>query len=120
MKKAFASIAIVILFAAAVFAAGFDSMLKATSSGEQTSDAAILSGVGAVTAVHLITDGSNAATLTVHDGTSNSDKKIGEFKCNGSDYYCGWLWTFPVMVGTGIYCDVTGTDASYIVEYIKR
>lgn len=120
MKKAFASIALVFLFVAVAISAGFDSMPKATSSGEQTSDAAILSGVGAVTAVHLITDGSNAATITIHDGTSNSDTKIGEFKCDGADYYCGWLWTYPVMVSTGIYCDVTGTGASYIVEYIKR
>jgi hypothetical protein len=97
-----------------------DAYTMATSSGEQTSDAQVMTGVGAITSVILITDGTNAATLTVHDGTSNSAKKILEIKADGNMYMRTRTWAFPVSIGTGIYCDVTGTDASYIIEYIKR
>jgi hypothetical protein len=93
--------------------------LMATSSGEKTSDAQIRTGKAAITSVMLITDGTNAATITIHDGTSNAAKKIGEFKCDGSDYYAGWVWDVPVYMGTGIYVDVTGTGASYIIEYVE-
>lgn len=109
----------VFIFVPVCFAGNYDQVTRAISSGEQTSDAQIYTGRSALTSVMLITDGTNAATLTVHDGTSNSDKKVGEFKCDGASYYCGWLWNFPAEVGVGIYCDVTGTGASYILEYIR-
>jgi len=106
---------LVLVVPALCFAAG---PRWSTSSGEKTADLQVFTGTGVLTSVQLITDGSNPATATVHDGTSNSDKKIGEFKCDGLDYYCGWIWDFPVWVNVGIYVDVSGTDASYIIEYM--
>jgi hypothetical protein len=97
-----------------------DAYTMATSSGEQTSDAQVMTGLGALTAVQLITDGTNAATVVCYDGTGTGGKKIGEYKVDGAVYYRGWAWVWPVSIETGIYCDVTGTGASYIVEYIKR
>lgn len=97
-----------------------DSYTMATSSGEKTEDTQIMTGLGALTAVQLITDGTNAATVVCYDGTSGSGKKIGEYKVDGAVYYRGWAWIWPVSIETGIWCDVTGTGASFIVEYIQR
>jgi hypothetical protein len=117
MQKVLMGVMVVVLWVGIVFGQPYT---MATSSGEKTEDTQVMTGIGAITSVQLITDGTNAATLTVHDGTSNADKKLGEYKCDGSSYYCGWTWNFPAQVGTGIYCDVTGTGASYIIDYIKR
>lgn len=116
MKKILVSL-LIILFATVAFAK--NDLDLTTSSGEKTTDSQVYTGKAAVSSVLLITDGTNAATLTVHDGTANTDKKIGEYKCDGNDYYCGWIWDHPVFVGTGIYGDVTGTGASYIIEYFE-
>jgi hypothetical protein len=118
-KRIMFAVLAVVVSVSICFAGNYDQATKAISSGEKTEDAQIRTGRAALTSVMVITDGTNAATLTVHDGTSNSDKKIGEFKCDGASYYCGWLWNFPAEVSTGIYCDVTGTGASYILEYIR-
>ena len=90
------------------------------SSGEQTSDAAIHSDVCWITAIHVITDGTNAAKVVIYDNTAASGKVISEASVAGTDNYGGRLWTFPIVCRNGIYVDVTGTGASYIVEYITQ
>ena len=115
MKKLFL-ITLALMFAVVAHA---DNLQVSTSSGEKTTDTQIRTGKSAIASVQLITDGTNAATLTVHDGTANTDKKIGEYKCDGNDYYCGWIWEFPAGMDTGIYGDVTGTGASFIIEFFE-
>ena len=118
MKKLFL-ITLALMFVVFAGFAHADNLQTSTSSGEKIIDTQVRTGKSAIASVQLITDGTNAATLTVHDGTANTDKKIGEYKCDGNDYYCGWIWEFPVFIQTGIYADVTGTNASFIIEYFE-
>lgn len=91
-----------------------------TGSGEQTADALIYTGRCALASILIITDGSNNAKVVIYDGTTASGTVIYETTVLSTDHYGGRNWTFPVQVAQGIYVDVTGTGASYIVEYIQR
>lgn len=90
----------------------------AITSGEQTSDQLILTGPGAITAIKVVTDGTNDATLILYDNTSAAGTVVDETKVNGANHYGGRNIIFPIKVNTGIYANIEGTDASYFVEYI--
>jgi len=87
------------------------------SSGEQTSDAAILSEHGYICGLLVITDGTNDAKVVIYDNTAGSGTVKWEQTVIGGDNYGGRAWARPVEFNIGIYVDVTGTGASYIVEY---
>lgn len=91
---------------------------KSKSSGEKTESAIINSGICLLASVLVITDGTNAATVIIYDNTAASGKKIAEFVVAGTTQYGGRNWVFPVECKTGIYCAISGTGASSIVEYI--
>lgn len=90
----------------------------AVSTGELTADTHILTGSGFLTAVLIITDGTNAATLIIYDNTSAAGKKIWEGVVPGASQYGGRNWTVPVRFENGLYADLTGTGASCIIEYV--
>lgn len=92
---------------------------QAISSGEQTSDSLIVSGKVYITSIKVITNGTNDATLVTYDAKVADGKVIDETKVIGADNYGGLKWLFPIECNDGIYADVTGTGASYIIEYIK-
>lgn len=92
----------------------------AASSGEQTSDAAISTTRGFITGVEVITDGTNNATVVIYDNTAASGTVIGEFTVVGGNHFGGRNFIIPVRYTRGLYADVTGTGASYIIEYTER
>ena len=92
----------------------------AISSGEQTSSTAVLTGSGCITGIKVITDGTNDATLIVYDNTAASGTVVDETKVNGANHYGGRNVIFPIKVDNGIYAAISGTGASYIIEYIPN
>jgi len=73
-----------------------------------------------ITGAQVITNGTNDARIIVYDGLDNSGDVITEITAAGTDHYGGRVWTYPRLCTTGIYVDVNGTGASYIIEYIVR
>ena len=90
------------------------------SSGEQAADAGIRTGECYISSVVIITDGTNNAKLILYDNIAASGTVMLEMTVVGVDHYGGRNWAFPVRCGTGIYADITGTGASYIVEYMVK
>jgi hypothetical protein len=121
MKKLFVYFFVLsFVFIPVICCAASKKVVFSTSSGEQTSDAAVYSSRGAITGVHVITDGTNNAKVVIYDNTAGSGTVVCEITVTGTDHYGGRLFTFPVKVDTGIYVDVTGTGASYIIEYLPE
>jgi hypothetical protein len=119
MKKL---IPIILVLLAVVFVgqAFAEAIPSCQSSGEQAADATIVSGNAYMYGAYVITDGSNDATISVFDNTAASGTTIFEMTVLGGDNYGGKNWNPPVKCNTGITVDVTGTGASYIIEYQKR
>ena len=116
MKKLFVTLLIVLFLVTP--ALGFQG---AKSSGEKTSDTAIMAGPGYITAVYVITDGSNNAKVILYDNASAASGTVMlEMTVVASDNYGGRSWVFPAEFFKGIYVDVSGTGASYIIEYITK
>ena len=93
----------------------------ATSSGEKTADAIIKGGTCWLASVIIITDGTNDAKLILYDNNSAAlGTVLLEMTVKGTDHYGGRNYMWPVLAKKGVYADVNGTGASYIVEYIKR
>lgn len=93
--------------------------IPATSSGLKSADAAISTISGRLLGLYLIADGTNAATLTVYD---NASAASGTVLCKisipaGQTYNDSHLPGEGVVVNNGIYADVSGTGAQYIVHY---
>jgi len=118
-KRLFVVLAIIVI-PALVFAASFSNIPRSNSSGKQTSDGIIYTGMCAITAVTVHTDGSNDATLVVYNGTTTGGTDVLTIKVNAADQYGGKVYTFPLTCGTGIYADITGTNAYYYIEYIYQ
>ena len=100
-----------------------ESPMRSKTSYEITSSAAIVAnGNVLLTSVLVITDGTNAATVILYDKPSATgiaaENKLWEGTVPGASQYGGRNWTFPVKCQSGIYCAITGTGASAIVEYI--
>ena len=94
----------------------------ARTSYEKTEAAVIKAGACQLTAILIITDGTNPATVILYNKPSATGidpaNKIWEGSVPGASMYGGRNWTFPVFCNAGIYATVSGTGASYIVEYM--
>lgn len=88
------------------------------SSGEQTASAQIYSGECYVSKIWVITDGTNDAKVIIYDSKTGSGKVVGEITVNGGSQFGGVANPYPVHHNNGIYVTVSGSGASYIVEYI--
>ena len=88
-------------------------------SGEITADALIYEHTCYITGILIITDGQNDAKIVLYDNTSAAGTVRWEQTVIGGDNYGGHSWTYPKKFYNGIYADVTGSGASYIIEYIK-
>jgi len=88
------------------------------SSGLQTADAAITTAGGYMTGVAIVTDGTNDATVVVYDnGASAAGTVLFKGKVSGASNLGGATFEIPIQYDDGIYVDVTGTGAAYIVYY---
>lgn len=92
-------------------------MASSISSGVLNADTLIFTGKNRVNAITVITDGTNAATLDLYDATTGSGTIKVKGKCVGANLVNHILFENPVVFDTGIYADVTGTGASFIVFY---
>lgn len=92
-----------------------------TSSGLKVADAQITSMDSQLFNVQLLGDGTNAATLTIYDSENSSisgklvlaklslDAGLVQAETLNSEH--------GIVANRGIYCDVSGTGAEYIVHY---
>jgi hypothetical protein len=92
-------------------------METALSSGKKTADAIITSNPSKLTGVLIITDGTNDAKVVLHNGDDGTGPILFEGTVKGAGMFGGATWEIPVAADQGIYADVTGTNAAYIVYY---
>ena len=92
------------------------------STYELIADTQILTKGGTLCSVLIMTDGSNDARLILYDSatlTTDVTKKLMEITVKAADNYGGRIWSNPVRFTEGIYADINGTGASFILEWDK-
>ncbi len=90
----------------------------ATSSGLLTADTAVLSAPGRLLSVQLIADGTNAATLIIYDNTSAAGTVLAKLSLAATGtYQDAHLPAEGFACNKGIYADVTGTGAAFIIGF---
>ncbi len=89
-----------------------------SSSGMLSADALIYTGKALIVGIKVLTDGTNDANLKVYDGTSGAGTQVDEWDVTGSENYGGCMFPAPLGMTTGVYCDITGTGARYVVFYV--
>lgn len=89
----------------------------AISSGLKTADAQIYTGRGTLNGLVVNTDGTNAATVTLYDNTAASGTVLSQVIVAGADRTHSQIFNLAVRCTTGIYADVTGTGAAYVVYF---
>ena len=115
MKKAWV-VLLILLFASPCIAEEY-----AESSGEKTATAIVYDGECFLTAVEVITDGTNDGKVIVYDALSTDGKVVFEATIIGTVHYGGRVFIPKVHMQTGIYVVLSGTGApSFIVEYTRR
>ena len=93
-------------------------MASSISSGLKNADAAIFAGRNRINAITVLSDGTNNATLVVYDNPSAaSGTELAKVVCKGADLMQHIIFENPVVAQDGIYADVTGTGATFIVFY---
>lgn len=88
------------------------------STGVLNSDTLIMDGKAIVAGIQIITDGTNDATLILYDNTAASGKEVFKASLTGTNdpLYIS-LPDGGVRCDNGLYADVTGTGAEFIVHY---
>ena len=93
-------------------------MASSRSSGLMTSDAVIQTGRNRINAITLLGDGTNAASLIVYDNASAaSGLVVAKVTALATARFTHVIFENPVVVEDGIYADVAGTNAEYIIYY---
>lgn len=94
-------------------------MASSISSGLKTADALIATGVNRVNSVELFSDGTNACSVVLYDNTAGSGTVLAKVTIGAASLKTTEQVVFmnPVRAENGIYADVTGTGAGYIVHY---
>lgn len=88
------------------------------SSGLKNADAAISAGRNRINAITLLGDGTNAASLIIYDNASAaSGTVLAKITQLATARLTHIIFENPVFAENGIYADVTGTGAEYIVYY---
>ena len=93
-------------------------MASSRSSGLKTAGAVISAGRNRINAITLLGDGTNAASLIIYDNASAASglvlAKVTQLATTRLTHI---LFDNPVFAENGLYADVTGTGAEYIVYY---
>lgn len=92
-------------------------MASSISTGVLNADTLIWTGRNRVNAITVLTDGTNAATVDLYDNTTGSGTIRVKSKCVGANLVNHILFDNPVLFENGIYADVTGTGATFIVFF---
>jgi hypothetical protein len=92
-------------------------MNYATSSGEKTASAAIVTGPGALQTVIVTADGTNAATVVIYDSLSAAGTILARVVVDAGLVFESLHLTIPVVANTGIYLSISGTGAAAVVHY---
>ena len=94
----------------------------ATCSGEQSGNTAVYGGPCAITAIHMITDSSTDGKIVIHDNASAASGTVRfERTCEATSVHgCSIIWAVPKEMYNGIYVTGTGSNATYIIEYVPR
>lgn len=91
---------------------------SSTSSGLLNADGVIKDKAGILVGYRVFTDGTNQATLVLYDNASAaSGTVLDKLIVAGADLV-GGIVDVAVEAQNGIYADITGTGASFIVHYI--
>lgn len=93
-------------------------MASAISSGLKSADAVISNTVNRVNSLTVLSDGTNVATVILYDNPSAaSGTVLAKVICAAGTRTAHAVFENPVKASTGIYADVSGTGAEYIVTY---
>lgn len=91
------------------------------TSGDMVASGAVTTEPAYITAMYVMTDGTNAAKAIAYNGpVATGTMVVGEFTVPGATGQGGRQWPFPVVCEKGIYVVLSGTGASCIVEYMER
>jgi hypothetical protein len=93
----------------------------ANSSGQKTANALIQTGFTLVSVIVVFTDGTHDATITVYDNVEASGKIVwGPHTIAAADNAGGRpIGSAPIKCENGVYAVISGTGATYIIEYIQ-
>lgn len=95
--------------------------MAAKTTHELIIDKQIKIGSGVVCALTVITNGADDARVMLYDVEAAGDvapgNKITEITVKGTNHFGGRTWVEPVLFTAGLYADINGTDASYMVEW---
>lgn len=95
-------------------------MKPALTSGLKTADAAILNQSGHLHSLMVIADGTNAATVVLYDNASAaSGTVLAKIIVDATSTFESFTALEGIECANGIYADVTGTGAEYVVHYSK-
>lgn len=94
-------------------------MALSQSSGEETTSKVIFAGPCAVTGIWLISDGTNDPKVILHDNETEASGIVkAEAGFDVSLRLTHEHYSMPeVEFLNGIFATISGTDASYIIEY---
>ena len=118
MKKLFIVCCVVLSLFVGQFA-----FAECRSTYELVADTQVFAKRGSLCGITIITDGTNAARVILYDVADVGDiavtNKIAEITVKGVDNYGGRIWDSGnnVQFTEGVYADVNGTGASYIIEW---
>jgi hypothetical protein len=119
MKKYFTLLLLLALLAAPALVIAGDTS-RSTGYGYLATSQSIYLGPCVLTAIVVKTDGTNAATVTVYDSATGSGEVVAGWTCPGASNACTQDWPTPRRITKRIYVSISGTNASYIVEYFTR
>lgn len=93
-------------------------MASSRSSGLKTVDSVIQTGRNRINAITLLGDGTNEASVIVYDNASTASGVIlAKVTAGTATRFTHVLFENPVVAENGIYADVSGTGAEYIIYY---
>jgi hypothetical protein len=96
-------------------------MKNALSSGLKSADAAILAQSGELHGLTVLADGTNPATVVLYDNASAaSGTVLAKIIVDATATSEVWTPVAPIECVNGIYADVSGTGAEFIVHYAKH
>jgi hypothetical protein len=90
----------------------------ANSSGLKSADAAICARPCILKSVQVLADNTNAATVILYDSASAaSGTVVAKVIVDATATYADFSSADGIVCNNGIYADVSGTGAEYIVHY---